>query len=204
MFSLTNSIRAAVRQCQAPSRWRSPVITIASRLNSTSVAGESLGELSELLAKEGNAPSVRDQELLDPVIRGNPNLKGFRSGRFVKPASFTYNQRVRKQRMAKRPLLGPDARESRELDVFYQLELDPLDECMNTSLLSEFVTEMGKIKRRSETKLTWRNQRRVGKAIRRAKMMGLIPILSRRPLSTINEGHYYRRAANFKRTGYLA
>lgn len=41
---------------------------------------------------------------------------------------------------------------------------------------------MGKIKPRSQTKLTWRSQRRLGKAIRRAKMMGIIPVLSRRVL----------------------
>lgn len=41
---------------------------------------------------------------------------------------------------------------------------------------------MGKIKSRAETGLTWKNQRRLGKAIRRAKMMGVIPVLSRRPL----------------------
>ena len=48
--------------------------------------------------------------------------------------------------------------------------------------MSYFVTHMGKIKRRSETQLTWKNQRRIGKAIRRAKMMGIIPVLSRRTL----------------------
>lgn len=48
--------------------------------------------------------------------------------------------------------------------------------------MSRFVTSMGKIKSRSETQLTWKNQRRIGKAIRRAKMMGIIPVLSRRQL----------------------
>lgn len=79
-------------------------------------------------------------------------------------------------------MLGPDAATSKELDVFHQLNLDPLKECRNTSLLSRFVTSMGKIRGRNETKLTWKNQRRMGKAIRRAKMMGLIPVLSKRPL----------------------
>lgn len=48
--------------------------------------------------------------------------------------------------------------------------------------MSRFVTTMGKIKGRNETNLTWKNQRRLGKAIRRAKMMGIIPVLSRRHL----------------------
>lgn len=77
----------------------------------------------------------------------------------------------------KRALLGPGATESRRSDWFYQLDIDPLDEATNPRLLSYFVTDMGKIKSRAETKLTWRNQRRLTKAIRRAKMMGIMPIL---------------------------
>jgi small subunit ribosomal protein S18 len=33
---------------------------------------------------------------------------------------------------------------------------------------------MGKIKSRAETGLTWKNQRRVGKMVRRARAMGLV------------------------------
>lgn len=79
----------------------------------------------------------------------------------------------------KRALLGPGAAESRRNDWFYQLGIDPLDEAMNSRLLSYFVSDMGKIKSRAETKLTWRNQRRLTKAIRRAKMMGIMPILNK-------------------------
>jgi hypothetical protein len=45
--------------------------------------------------------------------------------------------------------------------------------------MAGFVTEMGKIKGRADTKLTRKSQRRLGQAIRRAKMMGLTPMLSR-------------------------
>jgi len=79
----------------------------------------------------------------------------------------------------KRALLGPGAAESRRNDWFYQLGIDPLDEATNPRLLSYFVTDMGKVKSRAETKLTWRNQRRLTKAIRRAKMMGVMPILNK-------------------------
>ena len=78
--------------------------------------------------------------------------------------------------------LGPPRKEAQKRDMFYQHGIDPLDEYLNSALLSSFVTEMGKIRSRGDTKLTWRSQRRVGKAIRRAKMMGIIPVLSRRPL----------------------
>lgn len=80
----------------------------------------------------------------------------------------------------KRTLLGPGAAESRRNDWFHQLDIDPLDEATNPRLLSYFVTDMGKMKSRAETKLTWRNQRRLTKAVRRAKMMGVMPILNKR------------------------
>ncbi|KAG8804316.1 hypothetical protein FRC17_005997 [Serendipita sp. 399] len=60
-------------------------------------------------------------------------------------------------------------------DVFHQLDLNPLDEVLNCGLITSFTTPMGRIKKRNETRLTWKNQRRIGKAIRRAQAMGLIP-----------------------------
>jgi small subunit ribosomal protein S18 len=67
------------------------------------------------------------------------------------------------------------------LDVFHQLGLNPLLECQNPALLGGFMSEMGKIYGREVTGLTVKNQRRLGKAIRRARMMGVIPILSTPP-----------------------
>lgn len=91
--------------------------------------------------------------------------------------------RISRDRVSKKPAaLGPRRAEAQRSDVFYQQQIDPLDEAMNSFLMSAFVTEMGKIKSRSETALTWRSQRRIGKAIRRARNMGIIPLLSRRPL----------------------
>lgn len=126
--------------------------------------------------------STQDPQGYAPSFPSQGELKGFYSSAFVKPKDFTRKSRESASPRFKRPLLGPDARESRKTDLFYQLDIDPLAECENSALLSEFVTEMGRIKSRNQTKLTWRNQRRVGKAIRRAKMMGIIPMLSRRPL----------------------
>jgi small subunit ribosomal protein S18 len=50
--------------------------------------------------------------------------------------------------------------------------------------MSSFVTEMGKLKGRPNTNLTRKSQRRLAKAVRRAKMMGLMPVLSRMPAIT--------------------
>jgi len=102
--------------------------------------------------------------------------------KFVKPRDFARDTQALRPR--RRPYLGPTAAESKKRDTFYQLGLDPLNEATNSTLLSYFVSEMGKIRSRAQTGLTWKNQRRLGKAIRRAKMMGIIPILSRRPLQS--------------------
>jgi len=96
--------------------------------------------------------------------------------RFLKPTDLLPREDLFRR---KRALLGPGAAESRRNDWFHQLGIDPLDEATNPRLLSYFVTDMGKIKGRAETKLTWRNQRRLTKAIRRAKMMGIMPILNK-------------------------
>jgi small subunit ribosomal protein S18 len=74
---------------------------------------------------------------------------------------------------------GPVGNEARKDDIFYQLEMDPLKEFNNHKLLCGFITSMGKIKSRGGTRLTQRSQRRIGKAIRRARQMGVIPWMSK-------------------------
>jgi len=54
----------------------------------------------------------------------------------------------------------------------------PRDFTANPVVLSEYLSEMGKIQGRAQTYLTAKNQRLLGKTIRRAKMMGIIPNLS--------------------------
>jgi small subunit ribosomal protein S18 len=88
--------------------------------------------------------------------------------------------RTKKNSIRKRPYLGPSAKISRRKDVFHQLGIDPLQESLNPALLSHFVTDMGRVMGRAETQLTWRSQRRLSKAIRRAKMMGIIPLHSKK------------------------
>ncbi|GHJ85482.1 hypothetical protein NliqN6_1884 [Naganishia liquefaciens] len=78
------------------------------------------------------------------------------------------------RRGAKPPLLGPSAPLAKRSDPFYILDVNPIDESTNHKLVSAYVTQMGKIKTRAETGLTWKNQRRVGKMVRRARAMGLI------------------------------
>lgn len=107
-------------------------------------------------------------------------LTGRVVAQFVSPRHFDVKAFEQQRRHRRAPQVGPDAKTSRHRDAFYQLGIDPLDECINSRLLSDFVTDMGKIRSRAYTGLTWRSQRRLSKAIRRAKMMGVIPLLSKR------------------------
>lgn len=66
-------------------------------------------------------------------------------------------------------------------DVMDQLGMNPLDHYKNFSIMSEYVTEMGRIRHGNDTGLRPVNQRRMAKAIRRAIGMGLIPSVHRHP-----------------------
>lgn len=63
----------------------------------------------------------------------------------------------------------------------------------NFSIMSEYVTEMGKIKHNKDTGLRPRNQRKMAKAVRRAIGLGLIPSVYRHPQILMTEADYRRR-----------
>lgn len=83
------------------------------------------------------------------------------------------------------PLLGPSKREAMKTDPLHILAINPAkpsladDSYKNGAILSQFVSEMGKILPRNVTGLTRKSQRYIGKAIRRARAMGILPVLSR-------------------------
>ncbi|KAF2416524.1 ribosomal protein S18 [Tothia fuscella] len=62
-----------------------------------------------------------------------------------------------------------------EKDVFDMLGTHPIKHYKNLKMMSEFVTDTGRIKGSRETGLRPRNQRRVAKAVRRAIGIGLMP-----------------------------
>jgi len=148
----------------------------ASQLSPLSAPGTLVGAQYERVRK-GRLPKdqrVRSRAVLKFFFSFFFRTLVFISIQFLKPTDLLPREDPFRR---KRALLGPGAAESRRNDWFYQLGIDPLDEATNPRLLSFFVTDMGKIKSRAETKLTWRNQRRLTKAIRRAKMLGIMPIL---------------------------
>jgi len=98
---------------------------------------------------------------------------------FIRPHYWSHEHRFekRKHRVTLSPV-GPGKHEARERDALRHFGIDPVYETSNTTLLASFMSEMGKIKSRVETGVTMKTQRRIGKAIRRAKMMGILPQLS--------------------------
>lgn len=99
----------------------------------------------------------------------------------IRPHQLAYDNRVidRSAPRPRRPTVAPASKQARDSDIFYQLGVDPVSIATNASVLSRYVTEMGQIQPRTQTGLTVKSQRRLGKAIRRARMMGVIPILSK-------------------------
>jgi small subunit ribosomal protein S18 len=66
-------------------------------------------------------------------------------------------------------------------DVFDVLNLDPLSLYKNFSIMSDFISDMGRIRPAKETGLRPVNQRKVAKALRRAVALGLMPSIHKHP-----------------------
>jgi len=133
-----------------------------------------MGSLINLLHKEAEAVSPIIPEMNQIDQRWN----SFRANRVINPADLTYQTRTYESRRPKRSNVALSSSTCRHRDPFYQLDLDPRDFTANPVVLSEYLSEMAKIQGRAQTYLTAKNQRLLGKTIRRAKMMGIIPHLS--------------------------
>ncbi|KAK0668988.1 ribosomal protein S18 [Cercophora samala] len=66
-------------------------------------------------------------------------------------------------------------------DVIDMLGVNPLDNYRNFSMISEFMTPMGRIMHSKDTGLRPVNQRKMAKAIRRAIGLGIHPSVHRHP-----------------------
>lgn len=97
--------------------------------------------------------------------------------KFIRPHYWSHKHRFqpRNGRTAP-PLVAPGRKEAFQYDIFREFGIDPLWETSNSTLLATFVSELGKIRPRTQTRLTTKTQRKLAKAIRRAKMMGVIPL----------------------------
>ncbi|KAJ4318452.1 hypothetical protein N0V94_004407 [Neodidymelliopsis sp. IMI 364377] len=73
-------------------------------------------------------------------------------------------------------------RKKPQSDAFDVLGINPINEYKNFTIMSEYMTEMGRIKHSNDTGLRPKNQRKIAKAIRRAIGLGLMPSVHRHPL----------------------
>lgn len=108
---------------------------------------------------------------------------------YYSPSFLNLEEHVSNKKAPRKfPTLGPPAAIAKKIDPLYQLKLRPGhpslhdDSYKNPTLLSQYVSEMGKIQSRRNTQLTRRSQREIGKAIRRARSMGLMPVMTRTPM----------------------
>ncbi|KAK6542999.1 hypothetical protein TWF694_006930 [Orbilia ellipsospora] len=86
-------------------------------------------------------------------------------------------------------------------DVFEILQENPLAHYKNFNLLKDFMTTAGRIKHRSLTNLSNRNQRKMSKAIRRAVGIGLLPSVHRHPSILMTEQRL--AVEGYKAGGYV-
>ncbi|KAJ4366553.1 hypothetical protein N0V95_000220 [Ascochyta clinopodiicola] len=73
-------------------------------------------------------------------------------------------------------------RKKPQSDAFDVLGINPINEYKNFTIMSEYMTETGRIKHSNDTGLRPKNQRKIAKAIRRAIGLGLMPSVHRHPL----------------------
>lgn len=85
------------------------------------------------------------------------------------------------------------ARKSPASDAFDTLGISPITEYKNFTMMSEYVSETGRIRHSKETGLRPKNQRKIAKAIRRAVGLGLMPSVHRHPLvlNKTNPGRFF-------------
>lgn len=109
-------------------------------------------------------PDTADTQFAEPHVYKETNL---------------YNEERRPR--PRHALLGPSKKIAKQIDPFWIRKANPLDHCINPLMSLSMVDQLGRIKGRSETGLTWRSQKMVGKMVRRARAMGVIPHWSNSP-----------------------
>ncbi|TEB30178.1 hypothetical protein FA13DRAFT_1792643 [Coprinellus micaceus] len=164
---VTKTLRQSAPRLSASFSSKPPPAT-----SSFSATQELFKTVSETAAK-----LAEEVEVSAPTVR----VRALRPGFAIRPHQLAYDNRVidRSAPRPRRPTVAPASKQARDGDIFYQLGVDPVSIATNASVLSKYITEMGQIQPRTQTRLTVKSQRRLGKAIRRARMMGVIPILSR-------------------------
>ncbi|KAF2835040.1 ribosomal protein S18 [Patellaria atrata CBS 101060] len=157
-------------------------ITSSSSTSSPSSSPSAASSAISLLERTQSPASARERQSATSIMndatgrawRGDMEMmqqRRFRAGDVYAPHDLT-GAEMRKWRAKRRK---PGA------DLFDQLGINPLTCYKNFSIMSEYMTEMGRIKHSNETGLRPVNQRKVAKAIRRAIGIGIMPSVHRHP-----------------------
>lgn len=93
-------------------------------------------------------------------------------GRTYSPADLSFE--------ARRPLLQA-TRQAGTVDQFENYQINPLHEYKSYKLLSTFITDLGRIRTREQSGLSAKHQRQLGKAVRRARALSLLPTTAKHP-----------------------
>ncbi|KAK4903332.1 hypothetical protein LTR27_000263 [Elasticomyces elasticus] len=117
------------------------------------------------------ALSTTDRKAMEQQIP-----RRYKPGDVYAPHDLSGIEMAKWKKLRRKPRVG-----SHGTDVLDSLGVDPRKHYKNFSMMAEYVTEMGRIKHRTETGLRPVNQRRMAKAIRRAIGTGLMPSVYRHP-----------------------
>lgn len=190
--STASSSRASIRTFSTSARTQSALDELSSSIeklarsraaatssvsSSSTTAGNSAPSASGLVHNPRSATPTRERQ----TVSG----RAFMNGHYYNPSTLTYDSITQRPNRLARPLLGPTKAEAVQHDLIHINGLKPGkpslhdDSYKNAAILANYVSEMGKILGRSSTGLTRKSQRQVGKAVRRARSMGLLPVMSR-------------------------
>ncbi|KDN46446.1 hypothetical protein K437DRAFT_107254 [Tilletiaria anomala UBC 951] len=189
MESLAQDVRTANRQASPFVPQRSSTGT------SSSTAASSRPMFANLFDTRRQARNAISRNWVrTPGAADSPSLKSqpapYQSliwGSYYNPSTFEHapgEEQFQRRRRAP-PLLGPGRKEAEAQDILHKLRLNPGkpsladDSYKNGALLTSYISEMGKIFSRAESGLTRKSQRNVGKAVRRARAMGILPAMAR-------------------------
>ncbi|CAG8687040.1 440_t:CDS:2 [Ambispora leptoticha] len=184
----TTTIITRTRKFTTPCRLQRHISSLANE--SEEVAGEdNSAKPLELATHEKIISILRASSAMNRItgqsgrMAGLPEnrsryVKAFQPGQIYKPSDLSEDTNVQRRRYLEKP--------RPTVDVFNVLRINPLKEYKNFNLLSSFVSEMGKILPRSQTGITAKNQRRLAKAIKRARSFGLMPSTHRMPIEEIS------------------
>ncbi|EPS37770.1 hypothetical protein H072_8371 [Dactylellina haptotyla CBS 200.50] len=133
--------------------------------------------VKELTSLVGRRQGIEQSlEKVDPeIFRHSPPIM---ERSYLNPKDLSYEEYLK---------YNDSKRQHLREDVFATLQESPLDHYKNFNLLKDYMTSAGRIKHRSLTNLSNRNQRKLAKAIRRAIGIGLLPSVYRHPSILMSE-----------------